>query len=134
MFPGALSRIAEYTKNPLAGYAAQYAGHPFFFYDFLWYRPDGPSRPPRAALLNHRNDLNWIICRSGWKPDDAVLAFKSGGPANHEHADRNHITFKAHGERLLNDHLGAAYDRRSDGWNLRFTPAARAISTTEPDP
>ena len=127
VFPGALSRIAEYTNNPLAGYAAQYAGHPFFFYDFLWYRPDAPSRPPRAALLNHRNDLNWIICRSGWAPDDAVLAFKSGGPANHEHADRNHITFKAHGERLLNDHLGAAYDRRSDGWNMRFTRAHNAI-------
>ncbi|MCF3651542.1 heparinase II/III domain-containing protein [Synoicihabitans lomoniglobus] len=127
VFPGSMSLIGEYTKNPLAGYAAQHAGHPYFFYDFLWYRPDAPSAPPRPALLNHRNDFNWIICRSGWQPDDAVLAFKSGGPANHEHADRNHLTFKAHGERLLNDHLGAAYDRRSDGWMMRLTRGHNAI-------
>ena len=56
-----------------------------------------------------------------------MLAFKSGGPANHEHADRNHITFKAHGERLLNDHLGAAYDHRQDGWKLRQTRGHNAV-------
>ncbi len=127
VFPGAMSLIGEYTGNPLAGYAAQNAGHPYFFYDFLWYRPEAPSEAPRLGLLNHRNDFNWIICRSGWQPDDAVLAFKSGGPANHEHADRNHITFKAHGERLLNDHFGAAYDHRLDGWTMRLTRAHNTI-------
>jgi hypothetical protein len=124
---GPMSRIGEYTGNPLANWTAQNTAHPFFFYDFLWFRPDAPSKPPPARLLNHRNALNWIICRSGWAPEDAVLAFKSGAPANHEHADRNHITFKAHGERLLQDHFGAAYDRRHDGWKMRLTGGHNAI-------
>lgn len=127
MMAGPLSRIGEYTNNPLAHWSATHSGHPFFFYDFLWYRPDAPSSAPPPRLLNHRNDLNWIICRSGWTPTDAVLAFKSGAPANHEHADRNHITFKAHGERLLQDHFGAAYDRRHDGWKMRLTGGHNAI-------
>ncbi len=124
---GPLSRIGEYTNSPLAHWTAQNVGHPFFYHDFLWYRPAAVSTPPPPRLLNHRNDLNWIICRSGWQPDDAVLAFKSGAPANHEHADRNHLTFKAHGERLLQDHFGAAYDRRHDGWKMRLTGAHNAI-------
>ena len=127
VFPGAISLIGDYTGNPLAGYAAREAGNPAWIYDFLWYRPKAASKPPRPDLLNMRNDLNWIICRSGWKPGDSVLAFKSGGPANHEHADRNHITFKARGERLLNDHFGAAYDRRDPGWKMRFTRAHNAV-------
>lgn len=125
--PGAVSLIGDYTGNALAGYAAKDAGKPAWYYDFLWYRPDAPAEPPRPALKNMRNDLNWIVCRSGWKPEDAVVAFKSGAPANHEHADRNHLIFKTHGERLLNDHVGAAYDRRSPGWKMRFTRAHNAI-------
>jgi hypothetical protein len=125
--PGAASLIGEYTGNALAGYAAKEASIPQWYYDFLWYRPDAPAKPPRPALKNMRNDLNWIICRSGWKPEDSIVAFKSGGPANHEHADRNHIMFKARGERLLNDHFGASYDRRHPGWKMRFTRAHNAV-------
>ncbi len=125
--PGWVSKVGEMTENPLAGFITQQAGAPFFFYDFLWYRPDAPDQPPGDHLLNHRNDYNWIICRTGWEPADAVLAFKSGGPANHEHADRNHLTFKFNGERLLNDHFGAAYDRRHDGWKMRQTAAHNAV-------
>lgn len=126
-FPGWVSKVGELTGNPLAGYIANHAGSPYFFYDFLWYEPDAPEESPDPSLLNHRNDYNWIICRTGWEPADAVLAFKSGGPANHEHADRNHITFKMNGERLLQDHFGAAYDRRHDGWKMRQTAGHNAI-------
>ncbi len=126
-FPGWISRVGDMTDNPLAHYAADYAGHPFFFYDFLWYRPAAPRRSPPARLLNYRNDQNWIVCRSGWEPEAAVLAFAERGPANHEHADRNHITFKINGERLLQDHFGAAYDRRHDGWKMRGTAGHNAI-------
>ncbi len=127
VFPGWISEVGQLTGNPLAGYVADHAGAPTWFYDVLWYRPDAPSAPPPSRLLNHRNDLNWIICRSGWAADDAVLAFKSGAPANHEHADRNHLIYKIHGERLLHDHLGAAYDRRTDGWTMRFTRGHNAV-------
>ncbi|MEX0324897.1 MAG: heparinase II/III family protein, partial [Puniceicoccaceae bacterium] len=127
VFPGAISLIGDYTGNPLAGFASTYAGNPRWIYDLFWYRPDAPAEEPSPKLLNKLNDLDWIICRSGWEADDSVLAFKSGAPANHEHADRNHIMFKRHGERLLNDHVGAAYDRRNDGWKMRFTRGHNAV-------
>jgi len=127
ILPGAVSRMGAYTGNPLAGFAATYAGEPQFHYDYLWFEPAAPSRPPRAALKNYRSDLNWIITRTGWKAEDTVIAFKSGGPANHEHADRHHITLKAYGERLLNDHFGASYDRRTPGWVMRQTRAHNAV-------
>ena len=127
VFPGWVSKVAEITNNPVAAHTADYAGHPYFFYDFLWYRPNAEKAPPSDQLLNHRNAYNWILCRSGWDAKDAVLAFKSGGPANHEHADRNHITFKFEGERLLQDHFGAAYDRRHDGWKMRGTAGHNAV-------
>lgn len=126
-FPGWVSRVGDMTDNAYAYHVADYAGAPYFFYDYLWYQPKKPRALPSDDLLNHRNAYNWIICRSGWEADDAVLAFKSGGPANHEHADRNHLTFKTHGERLLQDHFGAAYDRRHDGWKMRGTAGHNAV-------
>jgi hypothetical protein len=125
--PGWMSRLGQTGNDALAHHAADYAGNPRWFYDFLWYRPEAPREAPPAALLNYRNDYNWIICRSGWEPTAGMLAFKSGGPANHEHADRNHITYKFNGERLLQDHFGAAYDRRKDGWKMRHTAGHNAI-------
>jgi len=35
--------------------------------------------------------------------------------------------WKHHGERLLNDHVGAAYDRRHEGWKMRGTRAHNAV-------
>ena len=124
---GSLALMGRYTGDPLSKFLADNASSPRWYFDLLWYDPDAPSEAPDPSLLNMRNDLNWIVCRTGWDPDDAVVAFKSGGPANHEHADRNEILFKTHGERLLTDQYGAAYDRRSPGWKLRQTEAHNAV-------
>ncbi len=127
VYPCVPSWIARHTDNPVAQFATEIASKPYYYLDFLWYETSRPSEAPPAQLKNVHNDLDWVLCRSGWGPDDAVLAFKSGGPANHEHADRNHITYKIHGERLLNDNFGAAYDRRHDHWLLRQTEAHNAV-------
>jgi hypothetical protein len=58
---------------------------------------------------------------------DSVLGLRSGGPANHEHADRNSVVFKAYGERLLHDPLKAAYPNTLPHWILRLTPAHTAV-------
>ncbi|MDQ8188412.1 heparinase II/III family protein [Pelagicoccus sp. SDUM812002] len=121
------SWIQARTGNPVAQYAAEHFAAPGYFLDFLWYRPDEHSEPPREALKNVCNDLDWVICRSGWEAGDAVLAFRSGNPANHEHADRNSFLYKVYGERLLNDPFGAAYDRRDPKWTLRLTKAHNAV-------
>ncbi len=52
---------------------------------------------------------------------------RSGGPSNHEHADRNSVIVKAYGERLLHDPLGAAYPYTEKHWLLRLTEAHTAV-------
>ncbi|GAB5535867.1 MAG: hypothetical protein Rubg2KO_21160 [Rubricoccaceae bacterium] len=126
-YPCVGSWIARQTGSELAQHVAEEMSRPGFFLDFLWMEPARPSSPPPARLKNARTDLDWIIARSGWEPDDAVLAFRSGMPANHEHADRNSFFYKYMGERLLNDHFGAAYDWRDPKWLLRLTEAHNAV-------
>ncbi len=36
VFPGWVSQVGEITGNPVGAHTADYAGHPYFFYDFLW--------------------------------------------------------------------------------------------------
>jgi hypothetical protein len=119
--------IANRAGVALAQYAGENVSAPPYFADFLWYRTEQSSVPPGDHLLNRRFDLDWIVCRSGWAPADNVLAFRSGGPANHEHADRNSFLFKAYDERLLNDHYGAAYTVDHPRWLLRLTEAHNAV-------
>lgn len=119
--PSVTSWIAKQTGSTLAQYSSKHYSRPHHYLDFIWYEPKQKATPPPESLKNVRNDLDWIIARSGWEPEDSVLAFRSGGPANHEHADRNTFLFKFNGERLLNDPFNAAYDWRKDGWPLRLT-------------
>ena len=119
--------LANRTGDPLAQFAAKQYSYRTHLGDFLWYRKENPTSSPPVSLKNKKNDLDWILCRTGWESDDAMIAFRSGEPANHEHADRNSFIYKYKGERLLTDHFGAAYDWRQEGWILRLTGAHNAI-------
>ncbi len=127
LYPCVSSWIEEHTGNPAAQYVAEKYSVPGYFMDYLWFRPNRPMRNLPVSLENHLNDLDWVLCRSGWGKADAVLAFRSGYPANHEHADRNSFFFKIYEERLLNDHFGAAYDRLHPGWSLRLTKGHNVV-------
>jgi len=120
------SWLAQHTEDPLAQYNAEHFSQRSYFADFLWYDPHLPSAPPPPDLKNLRLDLDWIIARSGWEEEDAVLAFRSGEPANHEHADRNSFLYKVYGERLLTDQFGASYEYTQPHWLLRQTEAHNA--------
>lgn len=125
--PAVPAWIARHTGSGVAQFTAEEVSHPGDFLDFLWYEPARAATPPPERYENVRLDLDWVIARTGWGPDDAVLAFRSGMPANHEHADRNSFLYKVHGERLLTDPIGAAYDWREPGWLLRLTEAHNAV-------
>ena len=56
-----------------------------------------------------------------------MVSFRSGGPTNHEHADRNTILVKANGERLLTEHFGASYNPNQEHWLLRLPVAHNAV-------
>lgn len=115
------------TMGNVAQFAVERASYPNSYLDVLWVDPDRPVSQPPASFFNVRLDLDWIACRTGWGADDAVLAFRSGGPANHEHADRNHLLYKVYGERLLTDPLKSSYDWREPKWLLRQTEAHNTV-------
>ena len=93
----------------------------------IWYDPAIAPRLPADARLDRRQALGIVISRTGWTEADTVVALRSGGPVNHEHADRNGVIFTAHGERLFNDPLHASYSTKDPKWLLRQTEAHTAV-------
>ena len=125
--PGLASWIGQVTGHPASDFAAQTACLPAGFFDFLHTDPEANPIPPSDELKNRRDELGWIFSKPGWADNDAYLAFRGGGPYNHEHADKNTFIYKFNGERLLTDPLGAAYDWRKEGWLLRQTAAHNGV-------
>ena len=120
--------VARTTKDPLSQYVAQNTGVLKHYHAALWHDPAVVQpTPPTPELHDVRMSNDWVVSRTGWKAEDTVVAFRSGGPANHEHADRNSIIFKAHGERLFHDPFKAAYDAKNARWLLRLTDAHTAV-------
>ena len=93
----------------------------------IWYDPSVPAHLPATAQLDRRQALGIVISRTGWGEQDSLVTLRSGGPTNHEHADRNSVIFTAHGERLLNDPVHAAYSTQDPRWLLRQTEAHTAV-------
>lgn len=93
----------------------------------VWFDPGVPAQ--RTADLTRDRVLfpGVVVSRTGWGPEDSVLAFRSGEPENHEHADRNSLLFAAHGERLIDDPLKASYMPTHPKWLLRLTAAHSAV-------
>jgi hypothetical protein len=93
----------------------------------IWYDPSvEPQQPSKREFFKHL-DLDWIVARTGYGMDDLVVAMRSGGPANHEHADRNSVLLKAYGEVLLADVKHPPYDHKHPAWMLRTSPAHNTV-------
>lgn len=119
--------VGTTARDPLSHHVARHVGALNLPQAAVWYRPDAPEQPPGPELHDVRLSNDWVISRSGWSPADGVLALRSGGPANHEHADRNSVIFKTHGERLFHDPFKAAYSYTLPRWLLRQTEAHTAV-------
>ncbi len=119
--------VARTHGDALSQYVAREIGEAKQLYGLLWYDPAAKEAPPEPALLDHRMANDLVVSRTGWGAQDSVLALRSGGPANHEHADRNSVIFKAYGERLLHDPFRAAYVATQRRWLLRLTEAHTAV-------
>jgi hypothetical protein len=120
--------VAREAADPLSQYVAENTGVLKHYHAAFWYQP-GLLHPaaPDASLHDIRLNNDWVVSRTGWQAEDTVVAFRSGGPANHEHADRNSILFKAHGERLFTDPFKAAYVPTHPRWVLRLTEGHTAV-------
>lgn len=119
--------VARVHHDPVAQHLAGHVGLIKSHWGAIWYDPDLPAAPPGPDLLDRRLDNDWVVARSGWTAADGAFALRSGGPGNHEHADRNSVIFKAHGERLFHDPLRAGYSAKLERWKLRQTSAHTAV-------
>ena len=119
--------VARTHGDALSQYVAQEIGEVKHLQALMWYDPQLSVSPPEASLLDRRQSNDIILSRTGWTAQDNVLALRSGGPGNHEHADRNSVIFKAYGERLLHDPFRAAYMVHNPRWILRLTEAHTAV-------
>jgi hypothetical protein len=119
--------VGRNFNDPVSQYLAHDLGEVRYHYGLIWYDPAAAAALPEPALLDHRMDNDLVVSRTGWTADDTVVALRSGGPANHEHADRNSVIFKAHGDRLLHDPFRAGYSTTLERWKLRLTNAHTAL-------
>ncbi len=119
--------VARKHRDPIAQYVATSISEVKTHYAMVWYDPTVEAKRPGPELYDVRFDNDIVVSRTGWDEKDSVVALRSGGPANHEHADRNSVIFKAYGERLLHDPLKAAYPNTLQHWILRLTAAHTAV-------
>ncbi len=119
--------VARTHHDPLSQYFVRNFSDAKFPYALVWYEPTAPATPPGPELHDVRLSNDLVVSRTGWAPEDGVVALRSGGPANHEHADRNSVIFKAHGERLFHDPFRAGYSYTTERWKLRLTTAHTAV-------
>ena len=119
--------VARTHHDPLAQHIAQTVSGMKSHFGLIWFDDSAPATPPGPALLDARLSNDIVVSRTGWSAEDGVVALRSGGPANHEHADRNSVIFKAHGERLFHDPFRAGYSYTTPRWILRLTTAHTAL-------
>jgi len=113
--------------DPVAQYAAVHVGELSSPWSVIWLDPAMKEETPGPGLFDVRFSNDWVVARSGWDVTDGVVALRSGGPANHEHADRNSVIFKAHGERIFHDPYHAAYPNTDPLWVLRLTKSHSSL-------
>jgi hypothetical protein len=118
---------ASRLKDPTAQYVATHVGELGSPWSVIWLDPSLKEETPGPALCDVRFSNDWVVSRSGWDVQDGVVALRSGGPSNHEHADRNSVIFKAHGERIYHDPYHAAYPYTDPLWTLRLTKSHTAL-------
>lgn len=96
-------------------------------WSLIWYDPDKRAEPPSPTPHIYHSELDWIVGRTGYAPEDLVVAMRSGGPSNHEHADRNSIIVKCFGEHLVADPYRPPYSFSDPAWMLRTTAGHSAM-------
>jgi hypothetical protein len=118
---------ARTYRDPVAQYVSLHAGMVSSNLALFWFDPTVPERAPDASMHDVRFVNDIVVGRTGFDRQSSVVALRSGGPGNHEHADRNSVIFTAYGERLLHDPFKAAYKVAEPGWILRQTSSHTAV-------
>ncbi len=113
------NRRAQWLAENRAGYDTVWS--------VIWYNPKITPLAPDDGPAFSLSDVDRVVVRTGWKVDDTVIGFRSGPPANHEHADRNSILITAFGEKLVTDPLRPPYSFADPSWRMRLTEGHSAV-------
>jgi hypothetical protein len=119
--------IAARFHDGQASWFAENLGGELDEWALIWHQPQLRAETPKAGPQLWHSDLDWIVARTGYLPDDLVVAMRSGGPSNHEHADRNSIIVKCHGEHLVADPYRPPYSFSDPSWMMRTTLGHSAL-------
>jgi hypothetical protein len=128
---GMMSAVPFWVASRFGDHRGQWFGRSMSrghnMWSMFWYEPEMDSDQPARSPKLYRSDLEWIVARTGYTPDDLVVAMRSGGPANHEHADRNGLIIKCFGEILVADPYRPPYSYADPSWILRTTAGHSAL-------
>jgi hypothetical protein len=119
--------IARHTRDGQAQWFGQNLAVTRDVWSVLYYDSTVNAEAPPGETHLWRSDLDWIVGRTGYAPEDLVVAMRSGGPFNHEHADRNSIILKCFGERLVVDPMRPPYSFKDPAWKMRLTAGHSAV-------
>jgi hypothetical protein len=128
---GASAAVPFWVASHIHDGQAQWVGQTLSYnrdpWSLLWYDPSIAPEPPMPGPSLWHSDLDWMVGRTGYGVDDIVLAMRSGGPFNHEHADRNSIILKCFGETLVADPKRPPYNYKDPAWIMRLTGGHSAV-------
>lgn len=113
--------IAAQSGDPAAQWFGVNRSSVHNLWSAIWYDDRIEAHPPEQKPTLWRSDLEWIVSRTGYQPDDLTVAMRSGPPYNHEHGDRNSIIVKCFGEQLVVDPNRPPYTRTDPAWIMRGT-------------
>jgi hypothetical protein len=119
--------VARRARDPRSQWFGEELAGAYDEWSLIWHDAGIVPEAPAAGISVWRSDLDWIVARNGYAPDDLLVAMRSGGPSNHEHADRNSIIVKCFGEELVVDPIGAPYSFSDPSWMMRWTEGHSAL-------
>ncbi len=119
--------VAREYRNHAAQYAAENHSRMDRIFSVIWYDPTVDPKKPTRDWYYREFDIGWVVTSTGFEKDDFLVALRSGGPANHENADRNSFILKCYSENLLVDNWHPPYDHNDPGWPLRTSPAHNTV-------
>ncbi|UCE06327.1 MAG: heparinase II/III family protein [bacterium] len=119
--------VAKKYRDGRAQFTAKHHSRGDRIFSVIFYDPTVETIKPKQKWFYRHFDIDWVVVSTGFEKDDFVVAMRSGGPANHENADRNSIILKCYAENLLVDNWHPPYDHKHPAWALRTSPAHNTV-------
>ncbi|MEO7599666.1 MAG: hypothetical protein ABIV50_12080, partial [Opitutus sp.] len=71
--------VGNAANDPLSNHVAKHTGSLKQLQAAIWYHPAAAEQAPEPALRDVRMSNDWVVSRTGWNPNDTVVALRSGG-------------------------------------------------------